>query len=93
MFRMCKPSHRQKQFSSCISEKTEPVHSLFPFHAHLKDDFAGRSEVRLQVLTWHHETARSPEAPDPPAVCFPGNSSLPDRVEPSCGGCGGWASE
>lgn len=47
----------------------------------------------MQVLTWHHETARSPEAPDPPVVCFPGNSSLPDRVEPSCGGCAGWASE
>lgn len=86
-----KPSHIRKQFIR-RSEKLNQ-YTLFPFCLHLKDDFAGRSEVRCRFRTWHHETARSPEAPDPPAVCFPCNSSLPDHVEPSCGGCAGWASE
>lgn len=93
-FRMCKPSHITKTVSVVCLKKPNQYILCFHFMCTWWTRwFCWQISGQMQVLTWHHETARSPEAPDPPVVCFPGNSSRPDREEPSCGGCAGWASE
>lgn len=87
--------------SAGLSETTRRVNAfiLFPLCVLVQMIFyvgaqgtSGEVKGQSRGLTQHRGAARSPGAPAPPAVCSPGNSSLPGCAAPNCGGCAGWAS-